>query len=90
MGNKDIEFVIERMYFLERFMLNISEIDHLKKCDEMKMKFVFNCICYICDEMKLNLYLCVYVIYVTLTVTPCHHGAWGRLILSVVVLVNLA
>lgn len=37
MGNKDIEFVIERMYFLERFMLNISEIDYLKKCDEMKI-----------------------------------------------------
>lgn len=37
MGNKDIEFVIERMYFLERFLLNISDIEYLKSCDETKI-----------------------------------------------------
>jgi hypothetical protein len=28
-GNKDIEFVIERRYFLKRFFMQLSEIDYL-------------------------------------------------------------
>ena len=36
-GNKDIEFILERMYFLERFLLNVSDSDYLKECDEMKI-----------------------------------------------------
>ena len=36
-GNKDIEFVIERMYFLERFTMKISQIEYLRNCEEMKI-----------------------------------------------------
>lgn len=36
-GNKDIEFVIERRYFLERFFMQLSEIDYLQNTEEMKI-----------------------------------------------------
>lgn len=36
-GNKDIEFVIERMYFLERFFMMLSDVDYLKNCEEMRI-----------------------------------------------------
>ena len=36
-GNKDVEFIIERMYFLERFIMQISDIPYLKNSDEMKI-----------------------------------------------------
>ena len=34
-GNKDIEFVLERMYFLERFMMKLSDVSFLKNGPEM-------------------------------------------------------
>ena len=34
-GNKDIEFVLERMYFLERFMMKLSDVNYLKNGPEM-------------------------------------------------------
>ena len=37
MGNKDIEFVVERRYFLERFFMQISEIEYLKSSEEMRI-----------------------------------------------------
>lgn len=36
-GNKDIEFVIERRYFLERFFMQLSEIPYLIDTFEMKI-----------------------------------------------------
>jgi hypothetical protein len=36
-GNKDIEFVIERMYFLERFFMKLSTIDYLRNSEELKI-----------------------------------------------------
>jgi hypothetical protein len=36
-GNKDIEFIVERRYFLERFFIQISSIDYLKNSLEMKI-----------------------------------------------------
>jgi hypothetical protein len=36
-GNKDIEFVIERMYFLERFFMKLSEVEYLKNSEEMRI-----------------------------------------------------
>lgn len=36
-GNKDIEFVIERRYFLERFFLQLSTIDYLRGVTEMQI-----------------------------------------------------
>ena len=36
-GNKDIEFVIERMYFLERFFMKISTMPFLRNCEELKI-----------------------------------------------------
>ena len=36
-GNKDIDFVVERRYFLERFFLQMSELEYLKPCMEVKM-----------------------------------------------------
>lgn len=37
MGNKDIDFVVERRYFLERFFMQISDIEYLKTSEEMKL-----------------------------------------------------
>lgn len=36
-GNKDIEFVLERMYFLERFMMKLSDVSFLKNGQEVKI-----------------------------------------------------
>lgn len=36
-GNKDIEFVIERRYFLERFFMQLSERQYLVNTAEMKI-----------------------------------------------------
>jgi sorting nexin-1/2 len=36
-GNKDIDFVIERRYFLERFFLQLSTINYLRKVKEMEI-----------------------------------------------------
>lgn len=37
MGNKDIEFVVERRYYLERFFMQIADIEHLRTSEEMKV-----------------------------------------------------
>lgn len=36
-GNKDIEFVIERRYFLERFFMKLSEMEYLQNTEELKI-----------------------------------------------------
>ena len=33
-GNKDVNFIIERRYFLERFILQISQIEYLVDSNE--------------------------------------------------------
>lgn len=35
-GNKDIEFILERRFFLERFYLQIGDLPHLLMSDEVK------------------------------------------------------
>ena len=37
MGNKDIEFVVQRRYFLERFFIQLSQIEYLTNSEEMKI-----------------------------------------------------
>ena len=37
MGNKDIEFVVERRYYLERFFMQIADIEYLRTSEEMKV-----------------------------------------------------
>lgn len=37
MGNKDIEFVVERRYYLERFFMQVADIEHLRTSEEMKV-----------------------------------------------------
>lgn len=36
-GNKDIEFVVERRYFLERFFMHLSNMEYLHQTFEMKL-----------------------------------------------------
>ena len=36
-GNKDIDFVIERRYYLERFFMQLSELEYLRQTQELKM-----------------------------------------------------
>ena len=35
-GNKDIEFILERRFFLERFYLQVGDLPHLLMSDEVK------------------------------------------------------
>ena len=35
-GNKDVKFIIERRYFLERFILQMSQIDYLVDSNEFQ------------------------------------------------------
>ena len=37
MGNKDIEFVVERRYYLERFFMQLADIEYLRTSDEVKI-----------------------------------------------------